>query len=282
MLSYYLMSGPQTWSIPPRQPKPTLPAAAVVAPLAAVALALVAPVASGQLATWRPTIPPERTLTSVRDGVFEVWTADRLAGTETYRVLRSASGDTLFAISILEYGGSDTPESLRVTKQALHITRALDQTPLFFQTIENSKGASFRASAAFSDTVVQVFQENDEGGKGHTMVVPAGKLYLLDPGVYQLIEFVSGEFARRGAGARKYPVFVLRSLQTIELQLTRGEEEEIEWPAGKRTRAIPTELTDGLTSFTGWFDGEGRMLVLEAPAYGTRVVRRSNDGAARR
>jgi hypothetical protein len=218
----------------------------------------------------------------VRAGVFDVWREDRLVGTETYRTFRSATGDTLYTFSVIAYDTDGDPDSSEYAKQTVHMTRALDQTPLFFQTIESASGTTFRASAAFEDTVVQVYQEDAKGGQGWTLTVPEGKLYLLDPGVYQLIEFLAGDFSQRGARERTHNVFVLRSRSNIEVRLTRGEEEEIEWPAGRKKRAVAIELTDGLTSFTGWFDDDARLLVLEVPAYASRIVRRPDEGGGSR
>lgn len=259
---------------PPRLNAPSI--------LAGLAILACAAAAGAQLASWHPPIPPESTMSIDREGEFEVWREGRLLGTETYRTWRSATGDTLFAFSSIGYDMDGRPDSSEYGMQTMHITRSLDQMPLFFQTIEASEGTSYRASVSFQDTVVQVYQEEDQGGQGWTIAVPEGKLFVLEPGVYQLVEFLAGDFSRRGIARRTHRVFLPRTRQVIEVQLVRGAEEVIEWPKGRKTRARATDLTIGSTAFEGWFDGEGRLLLLEAPAERSRVVRRPGPTSSSR
>lgn len=230
--------------------------------------------AAAQLASQVPPIPPESVMTVEREGSFEVWRQETYVGLEEYRVWRTATGDSLFAFSICAYDLDGDADTTEYTKRTIHLSRAVDQMPLFFQVYEDAGGSVFTGSASFQDTLVQIYQEGEGGGRGWTSTVPEGKLFLLDPGTYQLVEFLLGDFARRGLQGRSHSVFVLRSRQTIEVELANLGEEEVEWPAGHKTTAVVAEMTDGVTSFRGWFDKGGRLLILEAPSYQTRVLRR--------
>lgn len=243
--------------------------------VATAVLAVLSTQAGAQLATWVPPIPPESTMTLEREGAFEVWREDTYLGLEEYRIWRSPTGDSLFAFSLCEFDLDGDPDSTDYQKQTIQLTRAIDQMPLYFQVVENAGGAVFTGSVSFRDTVAQIYHEGETGGKAWTQVVPEGKLFLLDPGTYQLVEFLLGDFARRGLAGRSHTVFVLRNRQTLEVELQNFGEQEVEWPAGRKTAGVVAEMTDGVTAFKGWFDKEGRLLILEAPSYRTRVIRRA-------
>ena len=211
----------------------------------------------------------------MREGVFEIYRDDQQVGTEEYHTWSSPTGDTLIALSVSTYDLDGDPDSSEYSKQTLELTQTLDQLPLYFQVIENSEGVIFTGSASFRDTLVQIYQEGENGGRAWTLVVPEGKKFVLDPGTYQLLEFLLGSFAQRGIAKRTHQVFVLRTRKVISVNLTRLGEENIEWPEGQTTGAIVAELSDGITAFKGWFDEEGRLLILDAPSYRTRVVRRA-------
>lgn len=248
---------------------------------AAIALSFAAlAAAAGWLPAARAQVaaPPEdlgavERMTLVRTGTFEIWQDTTRLGTEFYRVYESPRRDSLLAASTVRYelradGGLTTIE-----KWTLSISRRLDAFPLRYQRHEQTGGRQRSLSLLTRDTTATVYREVEGFGEGTVVRLPPGRIYILDPGIYEHVENLVSDFFLRGLETREQNVLMTPSDEVQQVRLTRGPREKVEVPGRGTVEATRVDLFDDLTLIRVWLDDEGRMLRLEAPAQRIRVVR---------
>jgi hypothetical protein len=103
--------------------------------------------------------------------------------------------------------------------------------------------------------------------------VPPGRLYILDPNVYEHIESLVSDFCGRGIASRTQNVIMTPRDSVQQIRLARGPLETISTPGRDKIKATRVDVFDELTLLKTWLDEEGLLLRLEAPAQKLRVVR---------
>ena len=212
------------------------------------------------------------TWTAVDSALFEIYQDDVQLGDEEYRAYRS--NDTLIIGSAMRLPGAPATSPLPYAKNTTFIRRADNSWPLAFSVVETGRDTtkSKSISCAFGDTSVVVFHEAEGRGRGTSIALPPGRLYLLEPGIYAQVQTLVGDFARSTQARRKQPVLIPSMNAVVDIHLTRGARERL----GQEGRVVETtkvEMTDKMTRLVAWVDAEGRMWKLEAPGMGLRVER---------
>jgi hypothetical protein len=153
----------------------------------------------------------------------------------------------------------------------------MDSYPLVFQVIDfprdTTRGQATAINCMFTDTTATIYREiTGTIGRGESIGLPPGRLYILEPGIYAQVQTLVGDFLATKQDKRKQPVLIPSAQQVVELVLTRGPVERL----GQEGHVVTTtrvEITDKLTQLVAWVDANGHMWKLEAPAAGLRVER---------
>lgn len=236
---------------------------------AAVLLVLsVAPGARGQVADIPAPTSPLSRLLFVRTGTFEVRQDTTLLGTEFYRVYLTPGRDSLLVSGHVSYDLSGPRGRVRYEKHSLRILRALDNYLARYQTHEEIGGKERAMSLATFDTSASIFHEADGRGEGNVIPVPPGRVYLLDPSVYEQVEFMVRDFLQSELQTRTINALIPTRDTVISLRMTKGPAEKV----GKvQTRRV--DLYDDLTLIQAWLDADGNLIQLDAPAQKVHVRR---------
>jgi hypothetical protein len=250
-----------------RSPRLLLPFALLLAALPPV------PAAWSQVATTLPDVGGLERLALARTGTFEVWQDTTRLGTEFYRVYSTPKGDSLLAISTVRYELRGQGGLTAYEKWTLGITRGLDAFPLLFQSREGIGGRQRVLNLTFPDGNAIIFRESEGSGQANVVGVPPGRLYILDPNVYEHIETLVSDFCERGLATRLQNVIMTPRDTVLQVRLTRGPQESIEGPGRGKRKATRVDVSDDLTLIKTWLDEQGLLLRLEAPAQKLRVVR---------
>jgi hypothetical protein len=242
-----------------------------------VALVLVAAVlvarrdAAAQSAADAPGASPE--VATKQAASFEIYSGNHRLGTEKFRVY--AMADTLIMMSDVTLDGASPGSELPLTKSAAFRQRAFDSYPVAFVAETKQRRDTSRVDrvvCAFMDTVAMVTIDRADRGRVESVGLPPGRLYILEPGVYLQMQVLLADFLARGQDERKQGVLVPSLARVFDVQLKRGATEEIV-VRGRKIKTQRVEMSDGLTTFDGWLDAEGRMWRLTAVGQPLVVVR---------
>jgi len=206
---------------------------------------------------------------------FEIYQGDVLLGTEEYRAFQTS--DTLIMGSTLRLPGAAKDSKLPLEKRTTFLRRMLDSYPLVFQVIDYprdaEKGHATAINCMFHDTSAVIYREiTGQVGRGESIALPPGRLYILEPGIYAQVQTLAADFLVRKQERRKQPVLIPSAQSVVEITMTRGPVEKL----GQGDVVVTTQrviMTDGLTQLVAWIDPEGRMMKMEAPREGLRVER---------
>jgi hypothetical protein len=242
-------------------------------PAILLAALLAAPAARAQVADTPPDLGSVARMSLVRTGTYEAWQDTSRLGTEFYRVYATPGGDSLVSVSTVRYelhgqGGLTTYE-----KWTLGITRSLDSYPLLYQTRESIGGRQRALNVTFRAGTALIFRESEGRGGATAVGMPPGRIYILDPNVYEQIERVVSEFYARGLPSRMQNIIMTPRDTVLEIRLTRGPKENIELPGRGKLAATRVDIFDDLTLIKTWVDDGGLLVRVEAPAQKLRVVR---------
>jgi len=124
-----------------------------------------------------------------------------------------------------------------------------------------------------ADTSLTSYREVNGYGTADVLVRPPGRIYVHDPDVYALFDVISRNLLRQEFDSRPITLMVLGPRDTtLEVTATRLPPEPLRW--GARTlQARRLKLDDGTNQILMWSDTRGRLLKLEEPVSGLRVVR---------
>lgn len=229
--------------------------------------------AHAQVATIPPKVGPPDRLSFLRAGTFETWQDTSRLGTEFYQVYVTPRRDSVIASTTTRYQLRDQTGPFLYEKFTLQITRAMDAFPLFYQSYENLGERHRALSVTTHDTMAVIFHEAGGRGEGNVIDLPPGRLYLLDPQVFDQVENLVGDFAQRGLTSRFQQVLMPPRDSVVQVRLARGPQETIELPGLGKKKAQRIDLYDDLTLIRTWVSDDGILLKIESPSQGMRVVR---------
>jgi hypothetical protein len=236
-------------------------------------LSLAAIPAQGQVATIAPKLSPVEKMFFVRAGTFEVWQDTTRLGTEFYCTYVTAKHDSVVTSTSVVYDLHSGKRLMHYEKRALRITNALDNHLLLYQSADQV-GAQDRAIAVTTfDTTATIYHEDGGQGDGNIIAVPPGRVYILDPSVYEQVEALTRDFAQSQVPSRTMHALIPPRDTVITIQMNRGPKEKVQGPGGKSLSAQRVDMYDDLTRIQAWLDDSGNLVRLEAPAQKVRVVR---------
>src|SRR5262249_53411454 len=106
-------------------------------------------------------------------------------------------------------------------------------------------------------------------------VRPPGRMFIIDSQTFVLFDVLLRSLHGKPASERTTPVFVLGDPRDTVLEISLRPEprdEKLAW--GKDTLSTRRyTISDGSSEFLAWIGPDGKMLQLEQPASGLRVVR---------
>ncbi len=261
-------------SIAARRPA-VLPALVALVILAALAGSYLTRPAWSQVAAGgqSPEVGPTARLTLLRTGTFEAWQDTTRLGTEFYRVYITAQRDSVIAASAVHYLLHDRRGSATLEKRTVSISRALDSYPLFYQSHQQIGGRTLTFGLTTSDTTANFYREAEGRGIAKVIGVPPGRLYVLDPSVYERVEAMVTDFFASPAQSRLQNVVMTPRDTVVQVRLTRGPLETIDLPGRGKVQATRVDLFDDLTLIQTWVDEHGLLLQVVAPQQKFRLVR---------
>src|SRR5262249_8142707 len=110
-------------------------------------------------------------------------------------------------------------------------------------------------------------------GDGSVIAVPPGRVYILDPSVYEQVEALTRDFAQSQVAKRTMHALIPPRDTVITIQMSRGPKEKVKVADGKSVSAQRVDMFDDLPRIEAWLDDAGNLVRLEAPAQKVRVVR---------
>jgi len=229
--------------------------------------------AATPVATAAPAPAAADTAVKTQDSSFEIYAGEHRLGTEKFRVYSLA--DTVIMTSEVTLDGVAPESTLPRSKSAAFRQRAYDSYPVAFVAEEHPRRDTThvnRVNVAFRDTVAMITLDRADRGRVESVGLPPGRLYLLEPGIYLQVQVLLADFLARGQETRKQSVLIPSLARLLDVQLTRGEEEDIV-VRGARVHTRHVTMSDGLTTFEGWLDAGGRMWRLVADGQPLRVDR---------
>jgi hypothetical protein len=237
-----------------------------------VATALCGP-ARAQIATIAPKLSPVDRMLFLRAGTFEVWQDTTRLGTEFYSAYLTAKRDSLISASNVIYDLHSGRRVMHYEKKTLRINNGMDNHLLQYQSAEQI-GADDRALAVTTyDTTATIYHENNGQGDGTVIAIPHGRVYVLDPSVYEQVEALTRDFAESQVPARTMNAMIPSRDTVIVIQMKRGPKEKVQGAGGAPVNALRIDMFDDLTRIQAWLDEAGNLVRLEAPAQKVRVIR---------
>jgi hypothetical protein len=128
------------------------------------------------------------------------------------------------------------------------------------------------------DTVFTIWREFNRAGTGDRVVMPPGRLYILDPfpPLFTTFNFLGRTLKGKACDQRPIQVFVLGARDSLVAgTVTDVGQDTLRW-GGRPVLTRKLVITDGTTDFTGWFSlDDGRMFRLEQARDSIRVDRKA-------
>ena len=188
-------------------------------------------------------------------GTYKVYQNDRPLGAETFGM--EEHGDTLLVTSQV-FQAIPTPEG--ATKLEKNMRLLANRVDL---------------GLVLKDTSFVSYREVDGSGEGVGLVLPPGRLFVLDPQVFVLFDLIGRTLYDRAFESRPITVMLLAERDSVlDATVTNLGNETIRWGA-KPVQALKLGIADSgqRGRFVMWLSPQGEMLRLEQPESGLRVER---------
>src|SRR5262249_45897719 len=187
--------------------------------LAALPVACTAP---AQVATIAPKLSPVSRMYFVRAGTFEVWQDTTRLGTEFYSMYLTGKRDSVITTSNVVYDLRSGPRLMHYEKKTLRINSALDNHLYQYQSGEQIGQQDRALSVTTFDTTATIYHENGGQGDGTVIAIPMGRVYVLDPSVYEQVEALTRDFAESQVPSRTIHAMIPSRDTVITGQMERG------------------------------------------------------------
>lgn len=123
------------------------------------------------------------------------------------------------------------------------------------------------------DTAFTVFREVDMAGEADRLVLPPGRLFVLDPNLFVLFDTLVRSLQSQTFTSRPINLVTLSDRDTVlEGTATDLGRETLRW-GNRPVQARKLQFSDGSATFIAWAHPDGRMLRLEHAPSGLRVER---------
>src|SRR5262245_34747071 len=210
-------------------------------------------------------------------GSFIIYFKDKPIGAETFGIEGRADSVNASSHSYLKFPTSAGEELIE--KGMVLTASRTDFSLRYYQSNETIRGQTVITgvvTGAEEDTAITVFRERKEqGGVANRIATPPGRLYVMDSGLYTLIDLLC--LNQRGKTFASRPINVL-TLSTggrdtvIEATLTDLGNETIRW-ASRSVTARKLQIKDRGVALVAWLNPSSKLLRLTHEESGLRVER---------
>ncbi|MFI5371658.1 MAG: hypothetical protein ACHQ52_08875 [Candidatus Eisenbacteria bacterium] len=205
-------------------------------------------------------------------GQFTISVDGRRLGVErfTFRELGDSlclSSQTLM-VQDMGDGRRDT-----VNKQVFMAVGKDDYLLHAYQSNETFRGRQQIRGIVMGDTLFTLYREVDGHGSGDRLILPPGRMYVMDSRLFSLIELVTLSLHGQTFDRRPVTVLTLGDRDTVvEATLARAGRDTLR-VAGAATPATRWQLIQGPVTLQLWTDAVGRLLRVAHPPTGLLVER---------
>lgn len=207
-------------------------------------------------------------------GSFIIYLNDRAIGAEVFGIEGRADSLNAVARSYLTMPTESGGESFEKT-MVLSMSRS-DYALRFYQSNETFRGQTLIKGVVADpgDTAFTIFQERqDGGGFADRLVAPPGRMYVLDSGLYSLVNLICLHLHSQTFASRPITLLTLGARDSVvEARATDLGVETIRWGA-RPVQARKLSLSERDLTFLAWVNPSGKMLRLTHEASGLRVER---------
>ena len=204
---------------------------------------------------------------------YLVYAGTRLLGTEKFSFQPASDSVAVFA-NVDETIPTPSGDQKLVKKIQL-MMKAIDYEVIGYGAEQHLFGQTLLRGVVVSDTLFTSYREANGRGIGDRYVRPPGRMFIIDSQTFVLFDVLLRSLHGKPATERTLPVFVLGDPRDTILQVSLRPEpsdEKLAW--GKDTlNTRRYTISDGSSEFVAWIGPDGKMLRLEQPASGLRVIR---------
>ncbi|HEY6866466.1 MAG TPA: hypothetical protein VI792_04360 [Candidatus Eisenbacteria bacterium] len=205
---------------------------------------------------------------AVDAGSFRIVQSGHMLGTEVFSY--SGRGDSMLVVSrtfqVLSSG-----DTLR--KDVSQVVSLLDFGLRNYHSKQTFGGHTLTRGLEMGDTTYMSFRQMDEQGVGDMLVLPPGRMFILDPKMFVCFDLICRSLHKKVFDTWPLTLLVLGPRDSV-LAATATDlgSETIRW-GSKPVQAHKFNIGDANTTFTAWAGPAGSMLRLEEGTTGLRVER---------
>jgi hypothetical protein len=235
--------------------------------LPALALVAVTGLAMAQGPAPKPPRQPP-----LDEGRFVILSAGKPVGFEsfTFRVLADSLCLSSQSLTIQD-PGDGKPDT--VDKRVFLAVGKDDYLLHVYQSNEKFRGKEQVRGIVMGDTLFTLYREVDGRGAGDRLVLPPGRMYVMDSRLYSLFELLCLSLHTQSFEQRPVFVLTLGDRDTVvEATVARGGRDTLRI-GGKPTVTTRWRVSQGPVTLQLWTDERGRLMRLAHPPTGLVVER---------
>jgi hypothetical protein len=206
--------------------------------------------------------------TELDHGSFRIYQSDKFLGSEVFALV--SNGDSLLVTSrcFQVLPGGDT-----LRKSVAQVVGLLDYGLRSYRSQQQLGGHTVSRGLQLADTVFTSYRQVDERGEGDWLVLPPGRVFVMDPKVFICFDLMCRSLHGKVFDQRPLTLFVLGARDSmIEVKATDLGSEMIRW-GSRPVQARKLTIADAHTTFIVWAAPRGHLLRLAESASGLRVER---------
>ena len=242
----------------------------------ALILALPVAVTAGLALAQTPVSPPSHPShpknPPLDQGRFVIRSGGRQVGTEDFAFRVLADSLCLSSQSFtIQDPGDGKPDT--VNKQVFLAVGKDDYVLHVYQSNERFRGKEQVRGIVMGDTLFTLYREYDGHGVGDRMVLPPGRMYVMDSRLYSLFELMC--LSLKDQSFQQRPVFMLTLGERdtiVEATLARAGRDTLRI-GGTPTVTTRWRMSQGPVTLELWTDAHGRLMRIAHPPTGLVVER---------
>jgi hypothetical protein len=207
-------------------------------------------------------------------GTYHVYLRDRALGFENFEY--DDQGDSLVVHAyVLQTPAGPTSKDTLV-KDMVMIANPLDYDIREYHSSQQYLGHVVQRGLRMSETSYEAMRQIDQRGESDVLERPPGRVYIHDPQVYVLYDYMCRTLHRQTFDERPVQLLFLGAMGAadtlLEATATDLGTEKIRWGA-RPVQARKLRIWYSDVEFFVWISPQGKMLRLTQPVYGLRVER---------